>query len=89
MPPIRTVQIGQEALLLDDGVQGRRVFPWSNLPENPRTVETVETIVTNWLNQSADGHYQVAVHVFDVSPLKLAVLTANMGETIPPNWWGE
>lgn len=89
MPPVRSLRIDPDALRLDDGPQGKRVFPWSNLPSNPRTADAVETVVTNWLRQSADGVYQVAVHVFSVDPLRLTVLTANLGETIPANWWAE
>jgi len=89
MPPVRSIRIDTDALRLEDGSQGARVFPWSNLPTNPHTIYAAETAVTNWLRQSADGHYQVAVHVFSLDPLRLTVLTANVGETIPANWWAD
>lgn len=87
MPPVRSLRLDADALHLDDGVQGVRVFPWSNLPANPRTVEGVESAITAWLRQSADGSYQVAVHVHEVDPLRVSVLTANLGESISGVWW--
>lgn len=89
MPPIRAIRLEADALHLDDGVQGARVFPWSTLPTNPRTVAGVESAVTAWLRQSADGAYQVAVHCFSVDPLHLTIYTANLGEPIPADWWAE
>lgn len=89
MPPIRSIRIGPTSLDVDDGVQGKRSFPWANLPDNPRTIAAAETAITAWLRQSADGHYQVAAHVFSVDPVHVTVATADLDATIPANWWEE
>lgn len=91
MPPIRKINCGNELRFTDQkGIEYK--FDFSDVPmgviadKNPIN-KLEQHLNNNILPNITKGQYQMRVHVFSVSPLNLTVCAANIGETIPDNWW--
>lgn len=85
-PPVRSVVFTATMLRTIDH-RGTRTLLTSAIPATNNTAATVETYInTVWIPANISG-YQMQVHVFTRSPLRLIVWTGNLGETVPPDWW--
>jgi len=88
MPPIRFVRIDSNSVVFQDHRGVTRTLTYTSLPSQQNTIAKAEAWVNNWLASNISG-YQMAVHVFSRSPLRLTVYCADLGEVIPANWWVE
>ena len=86
MPAIKSVSFDKNILQVID----RKTvysFDSSQVPKGS-TISSLETYLnTVWLPAHSSKDYQIQVHIFSVSPLSLTAYTADLGETIPSNWW--
>lgn len=85
MPPIQGLTVGANVLQVTnkDVVQSLNtlIIPSTD----PVTVET-------WLNNTyllpiANDQYQLVAHVVSTNPLNVLLLSLNLGEPVPNNWW--
>lgn len=86
MPPIRSVTCIDDSFSFmgSDGIL-HQIFA-SEIPASNNTVAKVQAFANTWLAANVVG-FQAQVHVFSLSPFRVIVTTANLGETIRPNWW--
>ena len=85
MPPVRSVAISDSALSLTDLARSR-TFVFATLPGTENTPAKAEAFINGYL-RVVITEYQVVVHVFAIAPLRLTVMTADRGVTIPDTWW--
>ena len=88
MPAIKSINCENNKLIVFDQ-DGSYEFDAGDIPNDANTVQKLEDYLNNeWLPTVA-GDYQIKVHIFSVSPLTLTAFTADIGESIPENWWVE
>ena len=85
MPPVRAVSFGDNWLTLVDRT-GTKTYTAAMLPGSVDTAQKAEDAINAWLVANITD-YQVRVHVFSLSPLRVTVGTWNTGASIPQNWW--
>ena len=87
MPSIRSVSVDKNMLKVIDR-KSIFIFDASNIPPDKDSVAKLQNYINDtWIPSLEITDYQMAVHIFSVSPLSLTVYTANIGEKIPVNWW--
>ena len=87
MPPIRSVKCADDLLEFTDSRDVTKTLQAIAIPPNQNTIAKIETYINNvWIPTNVSG-FQMQVHIFSRSPLRLTVFTANLGIAIPANWW--
>jgi hypothetical protein len=87
MPPVRTILTADNLIQFTDFKGIQRTLLAASIPVGNNTPSKVETFInTIWIPANVTD-YQMRVHVFSIAPLRVALGTWNMNETIPPNWW--
>ena len=84
MPPVRSIDLTDGLRLIDS--TGTKVITAATIPAQQDTIAKAEGWCNTWLAGQISG-YQAVVHVFALSPLRLTIYTAELGRTIPANWW--
>lgn len=85
MPPIKSISVADNQIIIVDK-NGT-----SSL--NPLLIPSTNiTVAENWLNNTylpgvTNGAYQALVHVFSTNPLKVAIIIADLGQSISATWW--
>jgi hypothetical protein len=89
MPAIRSIQINSTSLQFTDYRGVAKQLLVSQIPSTQNTVAKVETWLNGtWIPANADlTSYQMVAHVFSISPFSATIYVANIGATIPSNWW--
>lgn len=86
-PPIRYVSITDDIFEFTDCRSVRKILNASAVPAGNVTPALAEAWVNNiWIPANITG-FQMRVHVFSLSPLRVTIGTWNTGETISTNWW--
>ena len=85
LPPlIRQAIEGNQIRLVWNG--GEWLLTEAMIPAQQNTPAKVETWANNWLASNVTT-CQVVVHVFSLGPLAWTVWCADLGVSVPAEWW--
>lgn len=85
MPSIRSITADATGLQVEDE-KGPRGLVASTIPASQNTRVRVEAYLTTWAAANLSD-YAVAVHVYTLAPLRVAITVRNADATIPASWW--
>lgn len=85
MPAIRQVSIQSDKISFDS-VGVTKTLTYASMPASQNTIAKVESFINSWLASNVNS-CQMVCHIFSINPVKATIYTANLGDSIPANWW--